>query len=232
MTREDQIKKAAEIIAYGCSDELEAALIKDFHELKESEDERITRAINNMLPFIPDDAYANNGVTKEGVVRWLEKQKEQKPEDRFEEARKKYQVEWSEEDKDAINGAIGILLDDNNPNFVFPEHSKLSVGEIVKRLKSLSPQPNKEIYQAAKHDLAIKFMNYLDENRPEGKMGLSNVECEDIDKAFKENDWEKIIRYANKYSWKPSEEQMKALNEIINTLAASILTKATIFSIC
>ena len=52
--------------------------------------------------------------------------------------------EWSEEDEDAINGAIGILLDDNSPNFVFPEHSKLSVGEIVKRLKSLRPswKPN------------------------------------------------------------------------------------------
>lgn len=47
-----------------------------FPELAESEDERITRAINNMLPFIPDEAYANNGVTKEGVLDWLEKQKE------------------------------------------------------------------------------------------------------------------------------------------------------------
>lgn len=50
-----------------------------FPELAESEDERITRAINNMLPFIPDEAYANNGVTKEGVLNWLERQKEQKP---------------------------------------------------------------------------------------------------------------------------------------------------------
>ena len=58
--------------------------------------------------------------------------------------------EWSEEDRDAINGAIGILLDDNNPNFVFPEHSKLSVGEIVKRLKSLCPpwKPNNEQMKA------------------------------------------------------------------------------------
>lgn len=47
-------------------------------ELRESEDERITRAINNMLPFIPDEAYANNGVTKEGVLNWLEKQKKPK----------------------------------------------------------------------------------------------------------------------------------------------------------
>lgn len=45
-------------------------------ELAESEDERITRAINNMLPFIPEEAYANNGVTKEDVLNWLKKQKE------------------------------------------------------------------------------------------------------------------------------------------------------------
>jgi len=45
-------------------------------KLRESEDKRITRAINNMLPFIPDEAYTNNGVTKEGVLNWLEKQKE------------------------------------------------------------------------------------------------------------------------------------------------------------
>ena len=60
-------------------------------------------------------------------------------------------------------------------------------------------------------------MNYLDENRPEGKMGLSNSECEDIDKAFKEGDWAKIMRYYERYrsSWKPSEEQMEALERTI-----------------
>lgn len=76
-------------------------------------------------------------------------------------------------------------------------------------LKSLRPQPHKDIYQAAKHDLAIKFMNYLDENRPEGKMCLFNAQCEDIDKAFKENDWAKILRYANIILGKSSEEQPK-----------------------
>lgn len=60
-------------------------------------------------------------------------------------------------------------------------------------------------------------MNYLDENRPEGKMGLSNGECEDIDKAFKEGDWAKIMRYYEKYrsSWKPSEEQIYSLGTVV-----------------
>lgn len=85
-------------------------------------------------------------------------------------------------------------------------------------LKSLRPQPHKEIYQAAKRDLTIKFMNYLDENRPEGKMSLSNGECEDIDKAFKEGDWAKIIRYIKKYQphWKPSDEQLRPLEYAID----------------
>lgn len=47
-----------------------------FPELVESKDERIIRAINNILPFIPDEAYANNGVTKEDVLDWLERQKD------------------------------------------------------------------------------------------------------------------------------------------------------------
>lgn len=54
-------------------------------------------------------------------------------------------------------------------------------------------------YRSAKHDLAIKFINYLDEHRPEGKMCLSNGECADIEKAFIEHDWAKILRYAKKY---------------------------------
>ena len=91
-------------------------------------------------------------------------------------------------------------------------------------LKSLRPQSKDEIYKEkdeafklGKHQLAIKFMNYLDENRPEGKMSLSNGECEDINKAFKENDWAKIMRYVEKYrpSWKPSEEQMDALHTAV-----------------
>lgn len=87
--------------------------------------------------------------------------------------------------------------------------------------------------KSGKHDLAIKFMNHLDENRPEGKMGLSNSECEDIDKAFKESDWATILRYAEKYSpsWKPSEEQMEALRRAVNKLAKSDVADSVRLSI-
>jgi len=129
------------------------------------------------------------------------KNKEQKP------------LEWSEEDEAMIKSILFVL-----ESYVSHSESASSPSLItsyptyykeIDWLKSLRPQPHEEIYQSAKRDLAIKFMNYLDENRPDGKMCLSNAESEDIDKAFKENDWAKIMRYADKYlpHWKPSDEQ-------------------------
>lgn len=158
------------------------------------------------------------------AISQQEKQKEQKPDDDplndpkflkgFDTGREvqrifdeKKPAEWSEEDEYRRQQAINAL--DRNGYYV-----------LVDWLKSLRPQSKDEIYKEkdeafkfGKHQLAINFINYLDENRPEGKMSLSSDECEDIVRAFKENDWAKIMRYVEKYrpSWKPSEEQMEAL---------------------
>ena len=116
--------------------------------------------------------------------------------------------EWSDEDEKTLNAIIDMV-----GNSLYEPLRPRAM--ILSWLNSLRPQfNNKEIYQAAKHDLAIKFMKYLDENRPDGKMCLSNGECDDIDKAFKENDLAKIERYIHKYHWKPSKEQMNALNAL------------------
>lgn len=50
-----------------------------------------------------------------------------------------------------------------------------------------------------KEDLGLSLMVYLDKHRPEEKMGLSNMECAQIDKAVRERDWETIIKYIDKY---------------------------------
>lgn len=112
---------------------------------------------------------------------------------------------WSDEDERQIRQIERIVKD--------ARCSEQLQERIRNWFKSPRPQPKGEIYKSAKHGLAIRFMNYLDENRPNGKMSLSNGECEDIDKAFKENDLAKIMRYVEKCSpsWKPSEEQMNAL---------------------
>lgn len=101
-----------------------------FPELKESEDERVTRAINNMLPFIPDEAYANNGVTKEGVLNWLEKQKEQKP------------VEWSEEDDNALVLFHELISFGYTERFCDAQTAEDMRRWLNERLKSLRSQPH------------------------------------------------------------------------------------------
>lgn len=54
-------------------------------------------------------------------------------------------------------------------------------------------------YERIKRLLAVSFMHYLDNNRPENKMCLCNAECADIEKAFSAQDWAKLNRYAEKY---------------------------------
>lgn len=54
-------------------------------------------------------------------------------------------------------------------------------------------------YNTIKKVLALGFMKFLDEARPDDKMCLSNGECMDIEKAFSEQDWDKLERYLKKY---------------------------------
>ena len=74
MTREEAIN---EIKSWDFLDEKEIEAIQTLiPELEENEDEKIIMTINNILPFIHDEAYTNNGTTKKDVLNWLEKQKE------------------------------------------------------------------------------------------------------------------------------------------------------------
>ena len=110
-------------------------------------------------------------------------------------------VEWSEGNKQWLDA----IIKDYEDSLSGDEDHDPAIQIKINLLKSLRPQPiqikeaYKDGFQTARHVTALTFMNHIDENRPEGKMGLSNAECEDIDKAFKENDWAKILQYAKKY---------------------------------
>jgi hypothetical protein len=56
-----------------------------------------------------------------------------------------------------------------------------------------------EDYNKIKRVLAMSLMDFLDINKPEGKMCLSNGECKNIDDAFDNGDWDMIFRYIEKY---------------------------------
>ena len=146
-------------------------------------------------PFPWSSAYVNEEYIKElcmGVARHF-----------YELGRNSKPAEWSDEDEDRLELLMEVIK-------FYEVKCKVYLFELKEFLKSLRPR--------YKSELAIGFMNYLDNHRPEGKMCLSNAECEDIDKAFKNCDWDKIMRYVKKYNshWKPSEEQMEALKEDID----------------
>ena len=46
---------------------------------------------------------------------------------------------------------------------------------------------------------AMSFIDYLDAHKYEGKMCVSNGECEDIENAFHNAMWDKLHRYYGKY---------------------------------
>jgi len=129
-------------------------------------------------------------------------------------------AEWSEEDSNVIETLIKELR--TNAQFEFA--IKKTGLDYVQTLTTLDKCPRlKQEWSEDDNNglvclrsLALNFMHYLNANLPEGKMCLSNGECADIEKAFIEHDWGKIIRYANKYKphWKPSEEQMDVLNKM------------------
>lgn len=139
--------------------------------------------------------------------------------------------EWSEEDEKTFWGLTAYI-----PNEEL-ERLGITRDDILKKLKSISLQPiqlkeaYKEGFQTARHATALAFMKYLDENRPEGKMCLSNGECEEIEKAFLVGDWEKIERYLHKYHWKPSKEQMEALKEDIDFAPDTYKLRCTLVSL-
>jgi len=55
------------------------------------------------------------------------------------------------------------------------------------------------IGESSAKNCAISFIEFLDKNSYEGKMCVSNPECEDIVNAFVEKDWAKLVAYVNKY---------------------------------
>lgn len=116
--------------------------------------------------------YRKNGygyVTFEDGYDWLEKNLEYM---------KPYKQEWSEDDDNTLEETIQSWLHEHDCKG-WDKYGNIYVSMSVLR----------ELVKSLRHQLgscAGSFMNYLDNHRPEGKMCLSNGECANIDKAFKE----------------------------------------------
>ena len=207
---------------------------------KESEDERITRAINNMLPFIPDEAYANNGVTKEGVLNWLEKQKEQKPI-----FKKGDKVIWDDEEFNILDvneteyNVGGYRVPFSRQNELHPiwqksaEWSEEDERTLESFLGWLQGSMGEKTYSSWLKSLPERFslkpkQEWSEEDEIYLQDALWCVEkaeksCEDEEDkgaCWSAKRWLKSLRPVSKESlqshWKPSEEQIRTLDIVIS----------------
>jgi len=69
-----------------------------------------------------------------------------------------------------------------------------------------SSMPPKEIAKSISKSITLSLINYLDNNRYEGSMNMSSMECEDLENAILDLDWGKVYRYMRKKLEKQGEQ--------------------------
>lgn len=62
----------------------------------------------------------------------------------------------------------------------------------------LETQDRQMVAKGERKNLALSLMDYLDNNRVEGCMDLSSMECEDLENAVVNSDWGKVYHYMRK----------------------------------
>lgn len=216
--REKQIRLAEQLIATGIDGELKKAIESQFPELKENEDEKIRKAISYAIcAAAHQDGTLINNVTKDEAFAYLEKHKEQKLhcgsleciECLKEEYRrgckdtKKEQkpAEWNKEDK-------GILL---SIKCVIDEvwHSKDTPF-------GYSKEELEEMWNWL--DVAWQRLEYPKENKKwnEGTKKTLDEISDYLKYKGREEDADFIRHLRPQPQWKPSEEQMKALEQAMD----------------
>ena len=173
-----------------------------FPELK-SEDERTRK---NIISFLRSkNGYMNPDEDWDFHNRWLpwlEKQgKEQSAivwhsiDDKPEEMRELF-CEW--ESNDATWHEVAFYHS-NNKTFW---NGELQVENVVRwcyiddLLEKQEPIDREKVLIGARKDVALSIMNHLD-NNTQG-MCLSNMECEDLENAVVNSNWDKVYRYMKK----------------------------------
>ena len=71
----------------------------------------------------------------------------------------------------------------------------------------LSEEEQNSFAKGVLSNCALSFINYLDAHSYEGKMCVSNGECEDIENAFHNAMWDRLHRYYCKYIEKQGEQK-------------------------
>ena len=199
-------------------------ILKDFHdksaifsvrtaletlhpELKESEDEKIRKAILNYLTKMwgnsQDDVC---GVHVEDAIAWLEKQGGEKPQRMISAEAKEAlydKPDWSEKDENVLEDIEEAII-----NYWHGDTQDI----LLDWLKYLRPQPKKE--WSEEDEKMIGRIRGIVEAYAffQSAVDVNGDLCE---KEYIEADnWLKSLK--DKYTWKSSDKQMKALDSVID----------------
>ena len=144
-----------------------------FPELKESEDEKIRKALVRFHKSTIDI----DGIKGTDILAWLEKQGE------------------SYTKNDVDDAYLKGICD--------AKHELEKQGTSAK----LSEEEQNSFAKGVLSRCALSFIDYLDAHSYEGKMCVSNGECEDIENAFHNAMWDRLHRYYCKYIEKQGEQK-------------------------
>lgn len=200
----------------------------------ENEDGRIRK---ELIGYIVKEVglYPGEDRKEHKWLRWLEKQGEQKPtdEDMKEALRTEYekgradafvqmQKEWSEEDEKMVKCCEIALeafekLGKNtqgfpHENYFELDEEKIYPSEVNRWLKFLSPQPKQE--WGEEDEVMINRIRSIVEKYAFSQSAV-DVNGDLCEKEYIDTDnWLKSLK--ERYFWKPSDDQMRALEYIIN----------------
>lgn len=189
-------------------------LEKMFPELVESEDEKVRKILFEFFKnYKEQDTCGSetfNGIPTDNILAWLKKQGEPSDEEMKTLLRTEYekgradaiaemQGEWSEEDERIMDNLISSLLrisvnthtDSTSPNYTFYKEIKL-----LKSLKN-RVQPKQE---------------WSEENKDYYDAIIAKLEVTQEDAALTDNQMNFLKSLRPYPQWKPSDEQMKALD--------------------
>lgn len=168
-------------------------------ELAESEDERIRKALVKEFEDRVQRCFEwKDGIPNNAVLDWLKKQKEQKP------------VEWSEEDKDMIVDIIDIIqgvkavskIDlASQERLAYYDKEITFLKSLLEGVKCRLKTEWSEEDQTLLSD-ALGCVTMVQELKKRGELKNFHISCTG----------EELRSWIRIRSWKPSEEQMGALN--------------------
>ena len=111
---------------------------------------------------------------------------------------------WSEEDEEEFQIAIDTLVEagqHDSANWL------QSLKGIAQPKQEWSEEEENRFAKVVLSSCASSFIDYLDAHKYEGKMCVSNGECQDIENAFHNAMWDRLHRYYCKYIEKQGEQK-------------------------